>query len=303
MDPHPQPASKRRSAVLQAIFVTFLWSSSWVLIKFGLQADLPPVTFAGLRYTTAFLCLAPFILLQPEKRAAVKNLQPNQWVQLVLLGIVYYAITQGAQFVSLAYLPAAPVTLLLNLSPILVALLSSVTIREQLSAFQWVGVGVSTIGTIIFFFPVDLPINGMIGLVAAVVAVLANSVSSLMGRKINRQRTLDPLIVTFVSMGIGGVLMLGTGVAVQGLGTLHLQQWIIILVLAIINTGFAFTLWNNTLQTLSAVESSLINNLMLPQIVILAWLFLGESLDVRQIFGLVLVALSTLIVQLRGNKK
>jgi len=34
---------------LQALFVTFLWSSSWVLIKFGLE-EIPPLTFAGLRY-------------------------------------------------------------------------------------------------------------------------------------------------------------------------------------------------------------------------------------------------------------
>jgi hypothetical protein len=27
-------------AVLQALFVTFLWSSSWVLIKFGLEETL-----------------------------------------------------------------------------------------------------------------------------------------------------------------------------------------------------------------------------------------------------------------------
>jgi drug/metabolite transporter (DMT)-like permease len=34
---------------LQALFVTFLWSTSWVLTKFGLQDT--SVTFAGLRYT------------------------------------------------------------------------------------------------------------------------------------------------------------------------------------------------------------------------------------------------------------
>jgi len=32
-------------AVLQALFVTFLWSTSWVLIKLGLK-DIPPLTFA-----------------------------------------------------------------------------------------------------------------------------------------------------------------------------------------------------------------------------------------------------------------
>jgi len=41
--------SPRLRAILQALIVTFLWSTSWVLIKIGLE-DIPAVTFAGLRY-------------------------------------------------------------------------------------------------------------------------------------------------------------------------------------------------------------------------------------------------------------
>ena len=40
--------SPQFKAVLQALFVTFLWSTSWVFIKFGL-VDIPALTFAGLR--------------------------------------------------------------------------------------------------------------------------------------------------------------------------------------------------------------------------------------------------------------
>jgi drug/metabolite transporter (DMT)-like permease len=54
--------SPHLAAVLQALLVTLLWSTSWVLVKFGL-ADIPALTFAGLRYTVAFLCLLPFTSL------------------------------------------------------------------------------------------------------------------------------------------------------------------------------------------------------------------------------------------------
>jgi drug/metabolite transporter (DMT)-like permease len=40
----------------EAILVTFLWSSSFVLIKFGLL-EIPPFLFAALRYTLAFIVL------------------------------------------------------------------------------------------------------------------------------------------------------------------------------------------------------------------------------------------------------
>jgi drug/metabolite transporter (DMT)-like permease len=58
--------SPRLHAILQAILTTFLWSTSWVLIKFGLRGELPPITFSDLRYELAFLCLAPFILFTPN---------------------------------------------------------------------------------------------------------------------------------------------------------------------------------------------------------------------------------------------
>lgn len=75
----------------------------------------------------------------------------------------------------------------------------------------------------------------------------------------------------------------------------------IILWLAVVNPAFAFTLWNRTLRTLSAMESSIINNTMLFQIALLAWVFLGERLTGRQALGMVLAALGTLAVQVRGR--
>jgi drug/metabolite transporter (DMT)-like permease len=69
-----------------------------------------------------------------------------------------------------------------------------------------------------------------------------------------------------------------------------------------VNTAFAFTLWNKTLQTLTAVQSSIINNTMLIQIAVLAWIFLGEQITPGEIGGLLLVVIGTLIVQITRSK-
>jgi drug/metabolite transporter (DMT)-like permease len=61
--------------------------------------------------------------------------------------------------------------------------------------------------------------------------------------------------------------------------------------------------WNKSLQTLTAVESSIINSTMLPQIAILAWVFLGEPLNLRQILGLGLVTIGIVIVQVWRGKR
>jgi len=206
-------------------------------------------------------------------------------------------LTQGAQFVSLAFLPAATLTLLLNFSPIVVALSSGLLNNEPPSIAQWGGITLSVTGAVVYFLPLDIPTEQALGLTAAVIGVLANSGSSLLGRQVNRQSGLPPITITTFSMGIGGLLLLIVGATTQGFGQLDSVQWLIIGWLAIVNTAVAFTLWNNTLRALTAVESSVINGMMLPQIAVFAWLLLDEPLSLRQIIGLVLVGVGTLTVQ------
>ena len=87
--------SSHTRAVLQAIFVTFLWSTSWVFIKIGLE-EIPALTFAGLRYGLAFLLLLP-LLFRGEARRSLARLSRHDWLWLVALGLVMYTLTQGAQ--------------------------------------------------------------------------------------------------------------------------------------------------------------------------------------------------------------
>jgi drug/metabolite transporter (DMT)-like permease len=268
------------------------------LIKFGLKADLPSVTFAGLRYTLAALCLLPLTLLNPAHRQTLRGLSIRTWWELLALGIIFYTLTQGAQFVSLSFLPSATLSLLLNFSPIFIALYGMTSRSEQTSLTQWGGILVTVIGALIYFLPLSIAGNQIPGLIAALVALSANAASSIFGRYINTQEKLNPLVVTSISMGIGGTLMLVIGILTQGIGTLNLTQWAIIGWLAVVNTAIAFTLWNKSLQTLTAVESSIINGTMLPQIAVLAWIFLGEPLGGKEILGLVFVLAGTLIVQL-----
>jgi drug/metabolite transporter (DMT)-like permease len=294
--------SSRLTAILQAVFVTFLWSTSWVLIKIGLRGDLPPVTFAGLRYALAALCLAPFVLLNSGHRETLGKISPKDWLRLALLGVVFYTLAQGAQYVSLAYLPAVMVNLLLNLTPVFVGIMALFALKEPPTVLQWLGIALAAIGTAVYFLPFVIQTAAFIGLAMAMLGVLANSIAALQGRQANRDLSLPPLLVTFISMGIGAILLLGTGLVLQGLGHPTLLDWGFIAWLAIVNTAFAFTLWNNTLRTLTAVESSILNSLMMPQIAIMAVIFLGEKLVVKEIVGLVMVGVGVIVVQLKQRR-
>lgn len=70
-----------------------------------------------------------------------------------------------------------------------------------------------------------------------------------------------------------------------------------------VNTALAFPLWNVSLRTLSATESSVINNTMLIQIAALAWVFLGEALGGLGVAGMGLAAAGISLVQIRGRAR
>jgi len=288
----------RLRAILLALLVTFLWSTSWVLIKRGL-AEIPPITFAGLRYSIAFLVLLPAAW---TRRHEIRLLSRRDWLQLILLGLVLYTLTQGGQFMALNHLDAISFSLLLSLTPVLVALLGSGLLGERTGRMQWVGVTLALIGGAIYFVPAIQPQWRILGIVLAAITVASNASASLLARAANRHRKVSSIIVTTISMGIGAACLLGIGLGTQGLPPLRPASWGVILWLAVVNTAFAFTLWNATLRVLSATESSVINNTMLIQIAFLAWLFLDERLTGLEMLGLAAVGIGALLVQLRRTK-
>jgi len=200
-------------SVLQALLVVFLWATSWVFVKIGLH-DIPPITFAGLRYFLAFICLSVVLFFKGAKRE-IRTLTPRSWTQLILLGIFFYAGTQGAIFVALAYLPAVTVNLLWSFSSVIIALFGALWLSEKPTWLQWGGIILAVVGALIYFYPVIITKNQYIGVIVALAGILANAISSIMGRGINRSEKHTPLVVTVISMGVGSLVLLTTGILLE----------------------------------------------------------------------------------------
>ncbi len=287
--------SVRFGAILLALFVTILWSSSWVLVKINLQ-DIPPLTFAGLRYTLAALILLPGLV---KHKAQVKSLTKKDWTRLVILGLVFYALTQGGMFLALDHLETVTLSLLLNFTSVLVAIIGIFTIREIPKFLQWLGIVIFIAGALVYFYPITALTGEVWGYAFAGITVVGNAVAALLGRSINRDKLAHPVVVTAVSMAVGALVMLGVGLMVEDFPALNVTNILVIIWLGVVNTAFAFSLWNRSLQTLTAVESSIINNTMLIQIAVLAWIFLDERLSWMDIVGLSLAAVGVLLAHIR----
>ncbi len=289
-------------AVLQALLVTFLWSTSWILVKIGLdEHGLDPLSFAGMRYALAALILLPFGIRAMRAANRTQPLGGRLLVRVAVYGLLFVAVAQGAQFAALAVLPATAVSLILSSIPMWVALMALAGRSERATLGQAAGIGLLTLGALLYFGPFKVEAGAAIGFVAAAVCVGAAAVSSHLGRGLARDaitRLGGPIGLTAASMAVGAIVLLAVSIALEGWPNVDLIGVLIIAWLAVVNTAFAFTLWNHTLRTLTAVESSVVNNTMTIQIAVLAIVFLGERLGPLQLVGLLLAATGAAIVQL-----
>lgn len=293
--------SPRGAALLQAILVTILWSSSYILIKIGL-VELPPLTFAALRYFLAFLGLVFLQRLRGEP-IVPQRLTSRSWGALAGLGLTLYALVPAAMFIALSLMPVVTVNLVFQAGiPILVALLSGLVLAEPTSRLQWGGVLITVLG-IYFFFPARPQGVEVVGIALAALTAAGVAVSNLLTRFLMRDRTLPAPQVSMVSMGIGSSLLLVVSLAAETFPRLSWGSVLLLGWLALVNTAFAFTLWNRVLRTLTALEGGVIANAQIVEVAVLAWIVLGEGMGAQRILAALIILLGVTLVQAQGTMR
>ncbi len=287
--------------IAEAFLVVIIWATSWIIIKNNLS-DIPPLFFAGARYFLASLFLLLWCSASGKIRE-VKTITPKTWPLIILLGIAMYATAQGGQYIALSYLPSNHVSLFMNFSPVFVSLLGITVLGEKLTVLKGSGIIIYISGISVYFLPLASTGGKTAGYIAATVCFSSHIIASLTGRYLNRSRKASPMVITAVTMFIGGTLLFITGTAVEGFTMFSISGLISLLILVVINTCLTFPLWNKTLRYLSASESSMISSTMLIFIAILAWYFLSEVPTIKETAGIILSVSGVMLVQRRGKNR
>jgi drug/metabolite transporter (DMT)-like permease len=289
--------SRRLVAVGQALLVTFIWSTSFVVTKWIYALGVQPLTLSGLRYGLAVLLLAP--LWWNRRPRAVTTSQPRLplWLPL-LLGLAGYAVNAGGYNIGLFYLDASQVGLLLGMNNTLQVLLwSALLLREWPTRLQGIAIGGALLGVFLFHYPSGLGASGPAGALPVLAAGVGYGLWIVGNRSLlGKTGALD---LTWRSMAWGSGALILAALAREGLPRIPATAWGLIVLLAAVNTAFAFTLWTHTQRSLASYESAVINNTMTVQIALLAFFFLAEPLTPVRWAAIVLVSACTLIVHLR----
>jgi drug/metabolite transporter (DMT)-like permease len=281
-------------ALLEAYLVTFLWSSSYVLVKLGL-GQIQPFTLVSLRYVVASAFLIPIALSRGDMSLISDR---RTLTKMVFLGLSGYTIAQGLQCLGLYYLPAVSVTFILNFTPVIVLILGVLFLKDNPGPLQLTGMAIVMAGAYLYF-NAPLTSDSPLGILITLASGLGWASYIVSTRLLFRDGEVGPLELTASSMGIGTLVLVLSAFALEGFPRVPPSGWAIITWLGVVNTALAFFLWNHALQRLKAFEMSVLQNTMLVQIAILAWLFLGEQLTAMKLTTMAMVFIGALIVQLR----
>lgn len=261
-----------------------IWGSTWLFIKLGLE-DLPPITFAGIRFVIACAILFPFVWLRhlplPRTRA--------DWFLVVGTGVMSFSLNYGLVFWAEQYITSGLAALLQAMLPAFGLILAHIYVpAERMTWVKIAGVvlGVFGVGVV---FSNQLAISGRqaaAGCVAMVLSAFFAAYSNVLVK--THGRNLNPAIIAAYQMLFGLVPLLIYGLAFEG-NPLRFR-WtalavLCLLYLAVVGSVIAFLFYYWLIQNMDVTKTMLISLVTPVVAVILGMLVLDEQLSWRTLVG------------------
>lgn len=285
-----------------AVIVTLLWSSSYVFIKWGLS-DIPPLFFATLRYSLAFVVLLTAELVTGSREERPVGNGRRRTALLLVAGLGGYTVAQGFQFVGLYYLPAVTTSFLLNFNPFFVLMLGVGLTGEGATLPQLGGLALALLGAWAFFSQRVAWGGQLFGVAMVIVSGLGWALYVVAVRLVHGYGDMGSLRLTTITMGIGVAGMVVMTLLSGQYAPLTTNGVLIIVWLATANTALAFFLWNWSLRAIPAYELTVLQDLMLIEIAVFAFLFLAETITPIMAGGMALVLAGVVIVQVKAARR
>jgi drug/metabolite transporter (DMT)-like permease len=267
------------------IFFVFLWSTGFIIAKFGLPYA-PPLTFLVIRCVGAVLFLIPLVLLWKAPwppRADVRHIAvAGLLLQAGYLGGVWCAIKIG--------MPAGLSALIVGMQPVLTAVAAPL-IGERVRPRQWLGLALGLTGVALV---VAAKIT-MIGLSTTAILFCVFALCSITAGTMYQKHfcpRFDLRTGTVIQFSASAALLLPLAILLEDFD-LHLAhvtwspQFIGALLWSIcgLSIGAIFLLFQ-LIRRSDATQVTSLLYLTPPTTAIMAWLMFGEAFNLLGIIGM-----------------
>jgi len=255
----------------------------------------PPITAAFYRVFLAWLVLAPWCFWKVNLKITTKDLLT------AFLGGLIFASDIAVWNISLGHISATVSTLLANLAPVWVGLISFFILRKKSGMLFWAGTGIAMLGMVILVgYQNILGLKFNIGIVLAILASMFYSVYIVITNNILQR--IGTLSFMFYNMLAASLFLLIIS-CWQGnnLVNFSLNSWLCFLGMSLL---CQLTGWITINYSLRFLESTKVAIALLGQTVIagiIAVILLHESLQLKEIIGSVIVLAGIAVTFLKPN--
>lgn len=275
----------RRALMLASL--CFIWGSTWIVIKIGLEV-LPPFLGAAFRFGSASIIL--FGLAFAKGIEMPRTLKTH--LGLLLLGLFGIGMSYGAVYWGEQYIPSGLSAVLFSTHPLFVMGVAHVVIHaEPITPRKALGAIVSFVG-VVLIFQTDLQFTHPLGLLAAAVTLLSPISAASSNVAIKRWgHHIDPYILSAFPMGYASILLATTSFATEDLSRVSWTPTAVasVLYLSIFGSVIAFIMLYTLLKQVPVSLLALISYTFPVVAVALGYLVLGETLEPQAILGAVAI--------------
>ncbi len=265
-----------------------------ILIRFSQEA--PPLVIAFYRMFWSLVVLSPFCCFGRDRISL-----PHFDSRRILAGIAL-ALHFAFWISSLSYTSVAVSVLLVNTSPVLVALLSYLAFSERLSWCGIFGITLTICGSLILVWEDLSRLGNPTGAVLALLGALMLGVYLVAGKKIRQTESLLQYVIPvyFIAAVVLGALAMIQGYSfTEYSGETHLFM----ILLGLVPQVMGHTSYNWAIRYTTATLIAVIVVAEPFLATIWAWWLLGEPVTSSIMGGGILVASGIVLVSAKGFKK
>jgi len=278
-----------------------VWSSTWLVIKIGLR-DLPPISYAGIRFLIAILVL----FAVSAGRVGLSPQRGSDYLLLAFTGILMFAVNYGLLFWAELHVSSGLAAILQATIPIFGMLFAHRMLPDEplqlpklLGALVAVG-GVAIICERLLGFNGFMAFWGGLGVIAGAVSAAFSNVL-LKARAIQ----LAPAMIAAWQMIFGAAPLLLIGLLVEG-NPLRFHWTLVsifcLLYLAVIGSALTFLLLYWLLPRMTVARLQAISLITPPGAVALGWAVGGETFSSWSLLGACLVLVGVWMIFRKGDE-
>ena len=283
---------------LLLLLMIVIWGSNFSVVKVALR-DFPEVPFNAMRL---ILGSAVFLAVLRATRDPAKPRPPltrSDVLQLVFLGLVGTFLYQLCFVGGVRRTSVGNGSLIVGISPIVIALMSAVAGHEHIRPMRWAGVVMAMLG---LYFVVGHGVNfsaqTLRGDLLMLGGVLCWSVYSVASQPILKRHSA--LVVIGLTFSIGAatyvLTMIPILVDVQW-GTVSGFSWFLMAASALLALNLSYWIWYTGLKRLGGSRTSVYSYLTPIVAMVVAALWLGEPISGNQVAGATAILAGLLITR------